>query len=149
MKKIVWIMGVFVVTLMAKEAVVADQNSMQSVAKVNEMTTKELNKLLTEDKEEFYVLDIREPDQIHHGEIFHLNAVAITRGYLEFKIQKAIPDKNAKIIVYCCSGQRGALAAKTLKEMGYTHAINLKGGMRQWVEDGYPLDTVFGEMTVK
>ncbi len=149
MKKIVWIMAIFAITLMAEETASAKPNSEQNITKSNEITTKELNKLLTDEKEEFYILDIREPDQIHHGEIFHLNAVAITRGYLEFKIEKAIPDKNAKIIVYCCSGQRGALAAKTLKEMGYTNAINLKGGMRQWVDDGYPLDTVFGEMVTK
>jgi len=148
MKKIVWIMGILVISLIAKEAPASKPDDAQSV-KAGEITTKDLHKLISDDVEEFYILDIREPDQIHHGEIFHLNLVSITRGYLEFKIEKAIPDKKAHIIVYCCSGQRGALAAKTLQEMGYANVHNLKGGMRQWVDDGYPLDTVFGEMIVK
>jgi len=96
-----------------------------------------------------HLLDIREPDQIGHGEIFHLNLVKITRGYLEFKVEKAFPDKKARIIVYCCTGKRGKLATKTLKDMGYTNVYSLQGGIRGWVDAGYPLDTVYGEVLLK
>ncbi|MEA3417983.1 MAG: rhodanese-like domain-containing protein [Campylobacterota bacterium] len=147
MRKFLWILTLSIVTLWAKDAV--DTNSSVKVIKVNEMETKELYKLIEDDVDDLYLLDIREPDQVGHGEIFHLNLVTITRGYLEFKIENALPDKKARIVVYCCTGKRGNLAAKTLREMGYTNVYSLKGGIRKWVDDGYPLDTVYGEVFLK
>ncbi len=130
----------------------AAEQPAETAAKPNiarEMPAAELYKLISEDADDLSILDIREPDQIGHGEIFHLNAVQITRGYLEFKVEKAFPDKKARIVVYCCTGKRGALAAKTLQEMGYTNVYSLQGGIRGWVEAGYPLDTVYGEVILK
>jgi rhodanese-related sulfurtransferase len=131
---------------------VAEQANATTVTKaksVKEMTPKELFGLIEEDVDDLYILDIREPDQVGHGEIFHLNLVKITRGYLEFKVEKHIADKNARIVIYCCTGKRGRLAAKTLQEMGYTNAYSLQNGIRGWVESGYPLDTVYGEVVLK
>lgn len=119
---------------------------------VKEITPQELHAMIVKSDEEdyrFYLLDIREPDQIGHGEIFHLDQLRITRGYLEFKVENEIPDKKANIVVYCCTGKRGILAAKTLKDMGYKNVVSLKGGIRNWVEKGLPLDTVYGEMVYK
>ena len=147
MRKILWILAFAMVTLGAKDAV--DTKNYVNSVKSDQMETKELYKLIKDDVEDFYIVDIREPDQVGHGEIFHLNLVTITRGYLEFKIENQIKDKKARIIVYCCTGKRGTLAAKTLNDMGYTNVYSLKGGIRQWVTDGYPLDTVYGEMLLK
>ena len=119
---------------------------------VKEVTPQELYQMIVKSEEEdyhFYLVDIREPDQIGHGEIFHMDQIRITRGYLEFMIENKIPDKNANIVVYCCTGKRGILAAKTLKDMGYKNVVSLKGGIRNWVESGLPLDTVYGEMVYK
>ena len=115
---------------------------------VKEITAKELYDKIQKD-EDLYLIDIRETLQLLHGEIFHLNLIKITRGYLEFKVEEEIKDKKAQIIVYCCSGQRGMLATKTLMDMGYTNVKSLKGGIREWVEQGYPLDTIYGEMILK
>ena len=147
MKKILLILAFAMLSLVAKEAV--DTNKYVNSVQAKQMEAKELNRLIKEDVEDLYIVDIREPDQVGHGEIFHLNLITITRGYLEFKIENKIPNKNARIVVYCCTGKRGTLAAKTLNNMGYTNVFSLKGGIRQWVADGYPLDTVYGEMFVK
>jgi len=147
MRKILWIMAFAMVSLSAKDTV--DTKNYVSSVQAKQMEVKELYKLIKDDVEDFYIVDIREPDQVGHGEIFHLNLVTITRGYLEFKIENQIPDKKSKIVVYCCTGKRGTLAAKTLKDMGYTNVSSLKGGIRQWVTDGYPLDTVYGEVFLK
>ena len=147
MRKILWILAFAMVSLAAKDAV--DTEKYLNMVKSAQMETKELDKLIKEDVEDLYIVDIREPDQVDHGEIFHLNLITITRGYLEFKIEKEIPNKNARIVVYCCTGKRGTLAAKTLNDMGYNNVFSLKGGIRQWVADGYALDTVYGEMFLK
>lgn len=147
MKKILWILAFAMLSLIAKDT--ADTKKYVNAVQSKQMETKVLAKLIKDDVEDLYIVDIREPDQVDHGEIFHLNLVTITRGYLEFKIENKIPDKNARIVVYCCTGQRGNLAAKTLTGMGYSNVSSLKGGIKQWVADGYALDTVYGEMFLK
>ncbi|MDX1295304.1 MAG: rhodanese-like domain-containing protein [Sulfurimonadaceae bacterium] len=115
---------------------------------VKETTPKELDRMIKAD-DDIYIIDIREKEQKLHGEIFHLNLIPITRGYLEFQVEREIPDKKAKIIVYCCTGKRSILTVKTMQDMGYTNVTSLKGGIRGWVEEGLILDTAYGEMVLK
>ena len=75
-------------------------------------------------------LDVREPAEYKAGHI--QGAINVPRGLLEFKIASKIRDKGAKIIVYCKTGGRGALATYTLKQMGYKNAENLDGGWLGW-----------------
>ena len=147
MRKILWILVFTMISLIAKDTV--ETKKYVNIVNSKQMQAKELNKLIQDDVDDLYIVDIREPDQVDHGEIFHLNLVTITRGYLEFKIENKIEDKNVRIVVYCCTGARGNLAAKTLTDMGYTNVYSLKGGIKQWVADGYALDTVYGEMFLK
>ncbi len=147
MRKILWVLALAMVIVSGKEPI--DAKHYIASIKSDQIETKELYKLIKDDVEDLYIVDIREPDQVGHGEIFHLNLVTITRGYLEFKIEKEIPNKNARIVVYCCTGKRGNLAAKTLNDMGYTNVASLKGGIRKWVADGYPLDTTYGEVFLR
>jgi rhodanese-related sulfurtransferase len=48
-------------------------------------------------------------------------------------------DKGAKIVVYCQAGMHSAIAARKLVELGYTNIWNLKVGMVEWEDEGYPL----------
>jgi len=75
-------------------------------------------------------LDVREPAEYKAGHI--KGAINIPRGLLEFKIASKIKNKSAKIIVYCKTGGRGALATYTLKQMGYSNVKNLDGGWLGW-----------------
>lgn len=50
------------------------------------------------------------------------------------KFEKAVPDKNTPIILYCTDGTRSANAAKILVEMGYTKVFDL-GGILDWPYD--------------
>jgi sulfur-carrier protein adenylyltransferase/sulfurtransferase len=82
------------------------------------------------------VLDVREPDETAQGVI--PDAVTIPRGYLELRVEQAIPDKDAPVVVYCASGVRSAFAVKSLHELGYTNAVNLAGGFDAWKGSGQP-----------
>ena len=68
-------------------------------------------------------------------------AVHVSRGMLEFRADPESPahDKNfardKRVILYCGSGGRGALAGKLLKDMGYGEVYNA-GGFKDWVESG-------------
>ena len=121
----------------------------QAQKEIKPITPKEFHTLMDEDDIEFVQLDVRENNQYGHGEIWSMEKVKLTRGYVEYKAEHAIPNKKTKIIVVCCSGKRAVLAAKTMKNLGYEDVTYLQGGVSQWLQSGYPLDTVFGELYLK
>ena len=86
---------------------------------------------------EYVFLDCRTEKEFKRGSI--PNAILVQRGLLEFKVAKKIPDKNAKIIVYCKSGKRSSLSVCTLTKMGYKNVLSMSGGWKAWVKAGYPI----------
>jgi rhodanese-related sulfurtransferase len=84
--------------------------------------------------EKFVLLDVREPDEHARGMI--AGAVPLPRGMLEVNVDQVTTDKEAKIVCYCGGGSRSALAAQSLKKMGFQQPISLIGGWRGWKEAG-------------
>ncbi len=84
------------------------------------------------------LVDVREQDEFDLERI--PQAVFIPRGMLEFQLPGKFPKKDTAMIVYCLKGGRGALAAQTLKIMGYTNVVNLNGGMVAWQAAKYPTE---------
>ena len=84
------------------------------------------------------VVDVREPNEYEAGHV--PEAKPLPRGLLEYKAAEELPDKDARIVVHCALGGRGALAAKSLKEMGYTNVANMEGGLKGWKESGYEVE---------
>lgn len=79
-------------------------------------------------------LDVREPDEYEQGAI--PGAIHIPRGYLEIQVEGKIPQRDAKIIVYCAGGTRSAFAAQSLAELGYTDVVSMSGGFNKWKNEG-------------
>lgn len=99
---------------------------------VKEMTVTELKeKKLGED---LILVDVRDPDEWVRGVI--PNAVCISRGTLEVKVEQVFPDPKTPLLLQCGGGTRSAFAAKALKDMGYEEVYSLKGGFRDWVASG-------------
>ena len=83
------------------------------------------------------VIDVRDPDEFRDG---HIEASTnISRGFLEFRIGTAVTDPHTPIVLYCQTGLRSVLAAKALRELGYSTVINLQGGYQKWVQSGLPV----------
>lgn len=78
----------------------------------------------------FHLIDVREDSEWERGRL--PGAVHIGRGVLERDIEKAIPDTDADIVLYCGGGYRSALAADSLRRMGYTNVRSMDGGFRAW-----------------
>ena len=83
------------------------------------------------------LLDVREKEAFAAGHI--PGAQHLPRGQLELRVNKELPDPTARILVCCEFGQISTLAAATLKDMGFTHAAALDGGMKGWRESGLPV----------
>jgi molybdopterin/thiamine biosynthesis adenylyltransferase len=84
------------------------------------------------------LVDVRETEEFEAGHI--PGAKHVPRGYLESRIENAVPDRDAHVILYCASGSRSALAAHTLKELlGYEHVESMTGGITLWKDRGYEI----------
>lgn len=82
------------------------------------------------------MVDVREQDEIEQGAV--PGAVHIPRGYLEMRIEAAVPDHDAPIVVYCAGGTRSLFGAETLQHLGYTNVHSLAGGFNAWKTAGLP-----------
>jgi molybdopterin/thiamine biosynthesis adenylyltransferase/rhodanese-related sulfurtransferase len=85
------------------------------------------------------LVDVRDAEEFESGHI--PGAKHVPRGYLESRIEGAVPDRDAHVILYCASGSRSALAAHTLKELlGYQHVESMTGGITLWKDRGYDVE---------
>jgi rhodanese-related sulfurtransferase len=90
-------------------------------------------KNMQQKKEDFTLIDVREPDEVAQGAI--AGAEPLPRGMLEYKIDTITADKDQPIVCYCGGGGRSALAAQSLKKMGYKNVMSLAGGYKGWKEE--------------
>ena len=100
-------------------------------------------------KDDTLIVDVRDAPEVEKtGKVE--GALHVSRGMLEFRADPASPyhdkrfAKDKTIILYCASGGRSALGAKTLKDLGFTHVYNL-GAFKDWAESGgaveHPIDS--------
>ncbi len=93
------------------------------------------------------LVDLREPgERAQNGAL--PGAIHAPRGMLEFYADPSSPyhregfDPSRRTILYCASGGRSALAADTLKQMGYTNVAHLDSGFNGWKSAGKPVEAV-------
>jgi len=92
------------------------------------------------------LIDIRELAEYQRGHI--PGAMIIPRGLLEFEIIPALerrstgePPADCDIVLYCGTGGRSSLAAKSLDAMGFRNVRSMDGGIVAWAEAKLPLIT--------
>ncbi|RKG73364.1 molybdopterin-synthase adenylyltransferase MoeB [Corallococcus exercitus] len=83
------------------------------------------------------LVDVREADEYAGGRL--PGAVHIPRGYLELRIEEKA-DRDEELVLYCAGGTRSALAARTLRDMGYARVSSLAGGYNRWSDAAYPVE---------
>ncbi|HKY62188.1 MAG TPA: molybdopterin-synthase adenylyltransferase MoeB [bacterium] len=100
---------------------------------ISEVTPDQLVELQKKNPD-LVLIDVREKDEQERGII--PQAKLIPRGMLELKIEDAVPDRNREIVAYCAGGNRSALAALSLKALGYNQVHSLIGGYTKWSGEG-------------
>ena len=88
--------------------------------------------------EPYLLVDVREDNEWAAGHA--AGAVHLGRGIIERDIEKKVPDRSTRLVLYCGGGYRSALAADNLQRMGYQNAISLDGGWRAWQLAGLPVE---------
>lgn len=85
------------------------------------------------------LLDVREADEYATG---HLpGAMLVPRGILEFKLSSTpeLGARDRKVVLYCKTSGRAALAALAMQEMGYIDVQSIAGGFEAWAAAGKPV----------
>jgi rhodanese-related sulfurtransferase len=90
-------------------------------------------------REQFVLVDVREESEWARGHAS--GAIHLGKGIIERDVETVVPEKNARIVLYCGGGYRSALAADALQKMGYTDVLSLDGGWRAYLDSGLPVET--------
>jgi rhodanese-related sulfurtransferase len=83
--------------------------------------------------EKVVYLDVREPNEWNLGRL--PQAIHLPRGNLESKVEGII-DRGERVVIYCARGNRSALAAVTMKQMGYENVASMARGFMGWADIG-------------
>ncbi len=110
----------------------AQQMYAEAKERVTQLTAREVQDRLNRG-EPLVLIDIREQNEWNLGHA--APAMYIGRGVLEGQIESRVP-RDANVVLYCASGNRSALSALTLAEMGYESVASMAGGFRDWVASG-------------
>jgi rhodanese-related sulfurtransferase len=100
---------------------------MNKIAKPKKIKPKDAVQLVSKDGA--FLVDVRTPQEFREAHI--PGALSLPLDKLSSLAEKALPDKEEAVILYCLSGARSRAAAKLLAQMGYQNIRNL-GGMHRW-----------------
>ncbi|HPR57361.1 MAG TPA: rhodanese-like domain-containing protein [Bacteroidales bacterium] len=143
-KKIFQILTIAMVVMIAACSGVYENGEELAAAikdKITEISADEL-KAKIDNGEDFLLLDVRQASEFQNASI--PGSINIPRGTLEFVIRNDnfweekflnTPENGQEIIVYCKAGDRGALSAFALQQLGFTNVRYLKGGILRWDTD--------------
>jgi rhodanese-related sulfurtransferase len=84
------------------------------------------------------LIDTREESEWNAGHV--PGSIHLGKGIIERDIEARVPDKSAKLVLYCGGGFRSALSADNLQKMGYSDVISLDGGWREWTNRGLAVE---------
>ena len=117
----------------------------EALNEVKTITPEEAMKLNSENK--CNLIDIRDGVELQKLGAIE-NSFHIPRGLLEFSIhpesayvQNNQMDLNKETVLFCAAGGRSALAAKTLKEMGFKNVSHVEGGFGLMIQKGFKIKT--------
>lgn len=113
---------------------------------VREIPPEEAKRLLdVPGHEGWSFLDVREGDEFAAGRL--PGAHLVPRGFLEVKADLVHPkrdpflaDRSRKLVLYCGGGNRSALAAVVLQEMGFRDVVSMAEGFAGWTKRGYDVE---------
>jgi len=119
----------------------------EALREVEEVPPEEARRRLdAPEREGWHFVDVREPDEFAAGHV--PGARSFPRGFLEVRADLEHPkrdpwlaDRDRPLLLYCGGGNRSALAARTLQQMGFTRVASMAEGFSGWTRRGYPAES--------
>ena len=114
----------------------------EAMAEVETISVAEAMK--RQDDDAFVIVDIRDVRELDREGMIP-GAFHAPRGMLEFWVDPESPyhkdifASGKTFVFYCRSGQRSALATKTVRDMGLEAVCHIEGGFTAWTEAGAPV----------
>jgi molybdopterin/thiamine biosynthesis adenylyltransferase/rhodanese-related sulfurtransferase len=84
------------------------------------------------------LIDVREREEFEAGHIH--GALHLSKGFIEVQIEDRVPGRDRPITLYCAGGTRSLLAARALRELGYTDVRSMSGGFNGWKQAGFDFE---------
>jgi molybdopterin/thiamine biosynthesis adenylyltransferase/rhodanese-related sulfurtransferase len=112
-----------------------DERLAEIKAKIPEISP---NDALAMQKQGAVLIDVREMDEIKQGS--PENAKRLGRGFLELRIENAVPELDKTLMLMCAGGVRSLFAAESLQNMGYRDVRSVAGGFSRWKNEGLPFE---------
>lgn len=137
MKKIILTIIIIVAVIIAIVAVTkkdappaVEPNQVENQETFTALSSVELAGML--ENKDFTLIDVHIPEQKH---------IPQTDYFIPYNdvdsIVATVPDRDAKIVLYCRSGNMSKTASRDLLELGYTNVFDLTNGMNEWAAEGY------------
>ena len=98
-----------------------------------EISVQETQRLLAAEGADLRLIDVRDPEEYEHCRLPRAELIPLST--LPTDAAAKLPDKAAQILLYCHHGMRSARAADYLRQMGYTNARSVAGGIDRWAHE--------------
>ena len=118
------------------------------VAEAREKIREVAPRAFAEHRRDEVLIDVREPAEFETGHI--PGSINIPRGVLEFRIHahpalacstsQELTRPDRPLLLYCLTGGRSALAADSLRQLGFSDVRSLAGGVAAWRNEALPLE---------
>jgi rhodanese-related sulfurtransferase len=109
----------------------------EAKAKIKEVSVEEARQRLKENPNAL-LIDVREDSEWQNGHA--TEAMHLGKGVLERDLEKAVPDRDRELIMYCGGGFRSAVTAEVAQRMGYRNVASLAGGYKALVAANWPME---------
>ena len=98
-----------------------------------EISVQETQRLLALPGADLRLIDVRDPDEYEYCRLPRAELIPLST--LPADAAAKLTDKHAPILLYCHHGMRSARAADMLRQLGYTDARSVAGGIDLWSEE--------------
>jgi rhodanese-related sulfurtransferase len=128
MKRLLFILFiVIVITIIFTGCTTMEKNQTATETAYKKISAEEAKEII--ESEDVLILDVRTKEEFNEGHIE--NSILLPVNDISTKAEEILTDKDAKILVYCRSGNRSATASELLIKMGYTNVYDF-GGIISW-----------------
>ena len=98
-----------------------------------EISVQETQRLLADGNADLRLIDVRDPDEYAYCRLPGSELIPLLT--LPADAAARLPDKAARILVYCHHGMRSLRAVEALRQLGYTNARSVAGGIDRWSQE--------------